>query len=84
MFVAIAKGERSREAFALAQSLRATGVPVQIEQAGRSMKGQFKHAGRIGARWTVIVGEAIEAKDMQTGEQTEVSGAREAIELITR
>ena len=69
---------------ALAQSLRAAGLSVQIEQAGRSMKGQLKHADRIGASSTVIVGEAIEVKDMQSGEQTEVAGAREAIGLITR
>ena len=40
-----------------------------MEQAGRSLKGQLKQADRLGARWTVIVGDAIEVKDMDSGEQ---------------
>ena len=48
------------------------------------MKGQLKHADRIGARSVLIVGERLELKDMATGEQTTVSGAEEVIELVAR
>jgi histidyl-tRNA synthetase len=64
-------------AFAIASELRAHGVPTELEQAGRSVKGQFKHADRLGARAVVIVGEdgTIEIKDMSTGEQHAVADA---------
>ncbi len=84
VYVAVAKPERRRAAFALARELRRAGLPAQVEQAGRSMKGQMKHADRLGARAVVIVGEQIELKDMETGDQTEVSGAPEVIELVAR
>ena len=51
-------------------SLRAAGpARVQLEQAGRSIKGQFKHADRLGAGAVVIVGDELEVKDMESGEQ---------------
>ncbi|CAN5788543.1 histidine--tRNA ligase [soil metagenome] len=70
VYVAVAKPEAARRAFALARLLRAAGSrPVELEQAGRSLKGQLKHADRLGARWAVIVGDALDVKDMRTGEQ---------------
>ena len=41
---------RRASAFALARQLRERGVRVELEQAGRSLKGQLKQADRIGAR----------------------------------
>ena len=84
VYVAVAEPERARVAFALARALREAGLPAQVEQGGRSMKGQLKHADRIGARSVLIVGEKLELKDMATGEQTTVSGAEEVIELVAR
>ncbi|MGI8920116.1 MAG: hypothetical protein ACR2HD_00350 [Solirubrobacteraceae bacterium] len=41
--------------------------------AGRSLKGQLKQAGRVGARYVAIVGETSSAlRDMDTGDQTDV------------
>ena len=48
------------------RQLRGGGLRAQMEQAGRSLKGQLKQADRLGARWTVIVGDEIEVKDMDT------------------
>jgi histidyl-tRNA synthetase len=53
-----------------------------MEQAGRSMKGQLKQADRIGARATLIVGDQIEVKDMDSGEQQPVSDAGEAVSRV--
>jgi len=83
VFIAIAKPERSRDALALARALWLNGVHAQMEQAGRSMKGQMKHADRVGAEWTVILGDAVEVKRMETGEQREVAGLDEAVEAVT-
>jgi histidyl-tRNA synthetase len=58
-----------RDAFRLVAQLRDSGLRAQMEQAGRSLKGQLKQADRLGARWTVILGDEIEVKDMQTGSQ---------------
>jgi histidyl-tRNA synthetase len=82
VFVVVAKPEAGRQAFGLAHSLRARGLRVQLEQAGRSVKGQFKHADRLGARSVVIVGDGIEIKDMQSGEQRAVAGAAELLEAL--
>jgi histidyl-tRNA synthetase len=78
VFVAVVTHPARDHAFGLAQLLRGRGIRTEIEQAGRSMKGQLKHADRMGARATVIVGEGIEVKDMDTGEQRSVRDADEA------
>ncbi|MBA3304303.1 MAG: histidine--tRNA ligase [Thermoleophilaceae bacterium] len=82
VYVAIAKDEHRRAAFALARELRGAGVAAQVEQAGRSIKGQMKHADRLDASAVVIVGDEIEVKDMSTGEQVSVADAREAIAVV--
>ena len=82
VFVAVADPDASRTAFALARRLRERGLRVQIEQAGRSLKGQLKQADRIGARATVIVGGEIEVKDMGTGQQTPAADPDEALALV--
>jgi histidyl-tRNA synthetase len=82
VFVAIAKPDAAREAFGLAQRLRGAGIRVEIEQAGRSMKGQLKQADRIGASATVILGDSIEVKDMESGEQRAAADAEHVLELV--
>ncbi|HYP47335.1 MAG TPA: histidine--tRNA ligase [Thermoleophilaceae bacterium] len=82
VYVALAKPEAAREAFGLARRLREGGSRVELEQAGRSMKGQLKQADRIGAQLTVIVGDGIDVKDMQSGEQRHADDADEALRLV--
>jgi histidyl-tRNA synthetase len=79
VFVAVAKPEAGRQAFGVTRRLREHGLRAEMEQAGRSVKGQFKHADRIGARNVVIVGDALELKDMGTGEQRPVSDLDELV-----
>jgi histidyl-tRNA synthetase len=46
---------------------------AQVELAGRSRKGQLKHADRLGARYVALVGdETTVLKDMHAGEQRDV------------
>jgi histidyl-tRNA synthetase len=82
VFVALAKPDRMRTAFELARRLRDEGIRVEIEQAGRSLKGQLKQADRIGARTTVILGDSMDVKDMDSGEQREASGPDEVVDLV--
>jgi histidyl-tRNA synthetase len=84
LFVARAKDEGKRTAFALARDARRAGLQAQTELAGRSLKGQLKHADRIGARYVAIVGNGqVSLKDMGSGEQRELN-APDVIPAILR
>jgi histidyl-tRNA synthetase len=66
--------EIARAAIALAGELRRAGLLAEVDLAGRSVKGQFKHANRIGADLVVILEEdgTVQLRDMQSGEQEAV------------
>ena len=82
-FVAVADGATSRAGFALVTSLRRAGVRAEIEQSGRSLKGQLKHADRLGARALVIVGGGqLWARDIATGEQHELASEADALRFV--
>ena len=53
------------------RELRGAGLRAELDLAGRSLKGQMKHADRLGARRAVIIDEtgAAEVRDMESGEQ---------------
>jgi histidyl-tRNA synthetase len=79
LFVARGTSEPAgiRSAFELARAARRAGLKAQLELAGRSLKGQLKHADRIGARYVAIVADPSHAslKDMESGEQRELEPA---------
>ena len=82
VYVALAKPDAAVEGFRLARRLREEGFRVEMEQAGRSLKGQLRQADRIGARSTVIVGDGIDVKDMETGAQRRAADAEEVLALV--
>jgi histidyl-tRNA synthetase len=82
VYIALAKPDAVREGFRLARRLRDEGFRVEMEQAGRSLRGQLRQADRIGARSTVIVGDGIDVKDMRSGEQRRAADAEEALALV--
>jgi histidyl-tRNA synthetase len=82
VYIALARPNVMAEAFGLARRLREQGIRAEIEQAGRSMKGQLKQADRIGARVTLIVGDGLDVKDMESGEQAPARDADEAVERV--
>jgi histidyl-tRNA synthetase len=75
LFVAVPKtdGGQPASAFELAHHARRAGLQAQLELTGRSLKGQLKHADRLGARYVAIIeaGGSATLKDMQSGEQRE-------------
>jgi histidyl-tRNA synthetase len=81
VYVAAAAESAAGRGFALVQELRREGVVAQLEQGGRSLKGQLRHADRLGARFAVILdGDAgMELKDMRTGEQRRVGSVAEIV-----
>ncbi len=85
VFVALEDGSSAgaREGFLLARDLRTRGLSAQMEQSGRSLKGQLKHADRLGARWVAIVaGEEIRVRDMASGDQRAAATRAEALDLV--
>ena len=78
------------EALAVGEELRAAGVGVEVEAAGRALRKALERAGRLGARWVVLLGEdearrgAVTIKDLQGGEQHEVARAALPAWLATR
>jgi histidyl-tRNA synthetase len=85
LFIAVTDPAGAARAFALARGARRKGLTAQQELAGRSLKGQLRHADRIGARYVAIVGAdgQTSLKDMASGEQQEISADR-VIAAITR
>ena len=61
-------------AIAVLGELRHAGLTAQADLAGRSLKGQLKHADRIGATHVVILeqGGSAQLRDMASGEQRPV------------
>jgi histidyl-tRNA synthetase len=82
LYVAPARDDGSgadavRIGFGLARDARRAGLHAQLELAGRSPKGQLKHADRLGARYVAIIGGGgdVALKDMDSGEQHETAAA---------
>jgi histidyl-tRNA synthetase len=82
VFVAADDAQRER-ALALVTELRRTGLRADLDLAGRSMKGQMRHADRLGASHAVIIDAdgSAQLRDMRSGEQREIELASVAEEL---
>ena len=63
----------------ITERLRREGVYAECDTVGRSLKAQMKYANKIGAEYTLIIGDSeVEAgvaqlRNMHSGEQSEVS-----------
>ena len=70
-FVAIADPGQRQRAMALTVELRHAGLSAELDLAGRGLKGQLKHADRIGARRVLILEAdgSAQLREMTTGEQ---------------
>lgn len=82
-------GERGKAAgLRLMSELRSKGLKVQMDVMGRNLKNQFKHANRVNAKKTVVIGDneldknKLTIKDMATAEQVEVPFDKIADELM--
>ena len=74
-----ALGDRATiQALAITERLRREGRYVECDIVGRSLKAQMKYANKIGAKYTLIIGDseidagAAQLKNMSDGSQTEV------------
>lgn len=85
LFIAVAGKGQQAKAVALATELRHHGLAVEIDLAGRSMKGQLKQANRTRAAHTLVFEEdgAVHLRERESGRQQNVLPA-EVLELIRR
>ena len=67
------------KAQSLAYALRKAGIKADCDTVERSVKAQMKYANKIGAKYSVILGDSeiesgkVELKEMATSEKTEIA-----------
>lgn len=78
LYIAPMGENASYEAAAIVADLRAGGIGAQTDVVGRSLKAQMKYADKIGAKYTMVLGDdeiaqsKAKVKNMDTGESTEM------------
>ena len=89
VFIAV-MGEAAKSfGLKLCRELRQKGVIAEMDTLSRNIKGQFKYADRLGAKYTLVIGEdelkkgVVSLKDMAKSEQREIKIANR-YEEITR
>ncbi len=85
VFIAYAEERAESVSHALVYELRSLGVSAERDTTGRSLKAQMKYAGKIGARYSAVIGGneidegKITLKNMYSGEQVECALTADAI-----
>ncbi|MBQ3045073.1 MAG: histidine--tRNA ligase [Clostridia bacterium] len=78
LYIAPMGENASYEAAAIVADLRAGGISAQTDVVGRSLKAQMKFADKIGAKYTMVLGDdeiasgKAKIKNMDSGEATEM------------
>jgi len=72
-------GDNAREySVKLLHELRTSGIRAELDTKGRNLKGQMKYANKLGAEYTVVIGDdevesgELTLKNMKNSEQTKV------------
>ena len=88
LFVAVHGGMEERvAALKLARRARGLGMTVDVNVVERSLKAQFKYAGKVHARYVAVIGErevgngTVVLKNMETGEEV-VARRDGALDLV--
>lgn len=78
IYIAPMGNTASIKAAAVCTALRKAGFSAQTDICGRGLKAQMRYANKIGARFSVVLGDneletgIINLKNMETGEQKEI------------
>lgn len=79
LYIATMGEKATVQAAAMANALRREGMFVEFDVVGRSVKAQMKYANKIGAKFTVVIGDSelesgiVRLKNMESGEEQELS-----------
>ena len=77
-FIAVMGDAAKAFGLKLARELRAKGITAEMDTLARNIKGQFKYADRLNARYTMVIGDnelekgVVSLKDMVKSEQREI------------
>ena len=78
VFIAV-MGERAKAfGLKLCRELRQSGVAAEMDTLARNIKGQYKYADRLNAKYTLVIGEneldkgVVSLKDMSMSQQREI------------
>lgn len=88
LYIAPMDREAAKKAFSLVSTLREEGFEVETDLMGRSLKAQMKYADKLGARFTMVLGEEelktgrARLKDMSGGESREVCLGEELVTAL--
>jgi len=78
----------STRCMALCNQIRKEGFAAETDLSGRSVKAQMKYADKCGFKYTCVIGDSelesgmAKVKNMETGDQTEVSIDTGILELL--
>ena len=81
-FIVYIGDESKKYSLGLLNKLRKEGIKAEMDTLARNVKGQFKYAGRIGAKYTLVIGDdeiatgELSIKEMATSEQTKIDADR--------
>ena len=79
LYIASMGEKATLKAAEIATNIRGGGMHAQFDVVGRSVKAQMKFANKIGAAYTIVLGDselesgAVTLKNMATGEETPLS-----------
>ena len=77
-FIAVMGDDAKAFGLKLLRELRQKGVKAEMDTLARNIKAQFKYADRLGAKYTVVIGDnelaegAVSIKEMATSQQRQV------------
>lgn len=78
LYVAALGDKAQLKAYELVNAIRLSGLPAEGDVVGRGLRAQMKYADKIGARFSMVLGDneleenKAKVKNMITGEQTEI------------
>lgn len=86
VYIASMGDEALKRAFSLAAKLRECGVIAEYDMCARGLKAQMKYANKIGAAYTIVIGDdeiaagKAELKNMESGEKKPISLGEDFVE----
>lgn len=89
VFIAVMGDAAKAYGLKLCRELRSKGLSAQMDTLARNIKGQFKYADRLNAKYTVVIGDneiaegVVSLKNMAKSEQTQVK-FEDLYEVITK
>lgn len=79
VYIAALGGQAAVKAFALVNTLHRCGVKADTDLCARGLKAQMKYADKLGAKYTVVLGDnelaegKAQLKEMKTGKMSDIS-----------